>query len=531
MKHNTNKLEFKKVTQKQLSKHVKKLNKKKSSGLDGLSQENLILGAKHLIAPLTAIVNQSIEEGEFPNDWKEAAVTPVLKKGNPKLLNNYRPVSCLPAASKVLEIVVCSQLSDYLEQNRLLPKNQHGFRPRRSTMTAWNEIQLDWAQKTEDGLITGVLLWDLSAAFDTLDCDGLCDKLSLFGVQPRSVKWVRSFLTGRRQRVKIGNRVSKPRSVPTGVPQGGVLSPLIFVLFVSDLQDWLEHSTAPTYADDTTTGTSGFSLGQVLKNVEEDANKVLQYMASNGLVANAKKTSFLLLNYKQCDPKISVKIGSESVIRESTATLLGIKFQDDQRWKAQIHGRGGVISSLHSRFYIIRRMRSHLSMKAVLKLVDGIFMSKVRYGLQLYGKVRRSEDSPRCEDFKSIQKIQNDLMRYLTGCQLKDKVSIRSLLDKLNMVSVNQLNAQVKLLEMWKSLNIEDYPLKLQQQEIREGMATTRAATKGQPCDIGRTQLTQTTCISDAIKMWNAAPCAITESRSLYQAKREIKKYAKTLPV
>ena len=149
----------------------------------------------------------------------------MLKKGNPRLLNNYRPVSCLPAASKVLEIVVCSQLSEYLELNKLLPRNQHGFRPRRSTMTAWNEIQLDWAQKTEDGLVTGVLLWDLSAAFDTLDCDGLCDKLQLFGVQQNSVKWVRSFLTGRRQRVKIGSRVSRPRIVPTGVPQGGCCRP------------------------------------------------------------------------------------------------------------------------------------------------------------------------------------------------------------------------------------------------------------------------------------------------------------------
>ena len=159
-------------------------------------------------------------------------------------------------------------------------------------------------------------------------------------------------------------------------------------------------------------------------------------------------------------------------------------------------------------------MRSHLSTKAVLKLVVGLFMSKVRYGLQLYGKVRRREDSPKSEDFKSIQKVQNVLMRYLTGCQIKDKVSIRSLLDKLDMVSVNQLNAQIKLLEMWKTLNIEEYPLKLQQQEIREGIATTRAAIRGQPCDIGRTQLTQMTCISDAIKLWNAAPCAITESKS-----------------
>ena len=142
-------LEFKTVTQTQMKAHLKKLSKKKSSGLDGLSQENLILGTKNLLAPLTAIVNQSIMQGEFPSEWKQAAVTPVLKKGNPQLLNNYRPVSCLPAASKVLEIVVCSQLSDYLESNKLLQDNQHGFRPKRSTMTAWQEIQLDWALNTE----------------------------------------------------------------------------------------------------------------------------------------------------------------------------------------------------------------------------------------------------------------------------------------------------------------------------------------------------------------------------------------------
>ena len=130
----------------------------------------------------------------------DCSTTPVLKKGSPNLLNNYRPVSCLPAASKLLEIVICSQLSDYLESNNLLPSNQHGFRPKRSTMTAWQEVQLDWATKSEDGLVTGVLLWDLSAAFDTLDCEGLCLKLAVFGIQPKSVNWVRSFLTGRSQK-------------------------------------------------------------------------------------------------------------------------------------------------------------------------------------------------------------------------------------------------------------------------------------------------------------------------------------------
>ena len=206
-----------------------------------------------MLGPLTSIVNQSILDGEFPSQWKQAAVTPVLKKGSADQLNNFRPVSCLPAASKVLEIVVYNQLSEYLEANNLLPKNQHGFRPSRSTMTAWQEIQLDWAVKTENNQVTGVLLWDLSAAFDTLDCNGLCAKLSTYGLLPRSVKWIRSFLTGRSQRVRIGSQISGPRMVSTGVPQGGVLSLLVFVLFLSDLEYWLKHSSAPTYTDDTTT--------------------------------------------------------------------------------------------------------------------------------------------------------------------------------------------------------------------------------------------------------------------------------------
>ena len=309
------------------------------------------------------------------------------------------------------------------------------------------------------------------------------------------------------------------------------LSGLIFVLFVSDLQDWLEHSTAPTYAVDTTTGTSDFSVEVVIKKVEEDAMRVLNYMASNGLVANPKKTSFLILNHKQSDQISSVKIGNDTVTRDSSATLLGLRFQDDLQWKAQIHGKGGVISALKSRFYIIRRLRSNLSMPAILKLVDGLFMSKIRYGLQLYGKVRLTEECPKCENFKVIQKMQNDLLRFLSGNKVSDKVSIKCLLEKFKTISVNQLNAQIKLLEIWKSLNLEDYPLQIRQQEKEENVATTRAAARGRPIAIGRSTLTQSSCVSDAIKLWNSAPSDVTDSLTIYRAKTQIKKFVKTLPI
>ena len=120
--------------------------------------------------------------------------------------------------------------------------------------------------------------------------------------------------------------------------------------------------------------------------------------------------------------------------------------------------------ALNSRLYIIRRLKSHLSMKSIMKIVDGLFTSKIRYGLQLYGKVRTTVEDPTCADFKAIQLIQNDLLRLLNGSKIKDRVSIKSLLNKFNVMSVNQLNAQIKLLELWKALNIKDYPLKIEQQ-------------------------------------------------------------------
>ena len=531
MKNKTTTLDFKPVTKKKLAEHLKKLNKKKSSGLDGLSQENLLLGTTSLLGPLTSIVNQSILDGEFPSQWKQAAVTPVLKKGSADQLNNFRPVSCLPAASKVLEIVVYNQLSEYLEANNLLPKNQHGFRPSRSTMTAWQEIQLDWAVKTENNQVTGVLLWDLSAAFDTLDCNGLCAKLSTYGLLPRSVKWIRSFLTGRSQRVRIGSQISGPRMVSTGVPQGGVLSPLVFVLFVSDLECWLKHSSAPTYADDTTTGTSTNSALETIVKMEEDADRVLKFMASNGLVANADKTTFLMLNCKDGEQAKRVKIGGKWVERESKGKLLGVTFDDNQQWKSQIHGKAGVLSSLNSRLYIIRRMRNHLSKSSILKMVDGIFTSRVRYGIQLYGLVRLSSFDPNCEDLKAIQLVQNKLLRSLNSTKLGDKVSTESLLKKFNMLSVNQLNAKAKLLEVWKALNLHNYPLTIKQQSTDHIGVSTRADTKKRPCEIGKASLTKKTCISDAIKIWNLAPEKIKQCNTTYQAKKQIRTFICTLPI
>ena len=136
--------ELKEVTVNKVKKAMKSMKKKKSCGHDEISQECLLLGSQNLAGPLTKLINQSISTGIVPDSWKEAVVSPILKKGNKHDKANYRPVSCLVTASKVLEKIVCLQITQFIEANSLLPKGQHGFRAKHSTMTAHVNMQKDW---------------------------------------------------------------------------------------------------------------------------------------------------------------------------------------------------------------------------------------------------------------------------------------------------------------------------------------------------------------------------------------------------
>ena len=164
-------------------------------------------------------------------------------------------------------------------------------------------------------------------------------------------------------------------------------------------------------------------------------------------------------------------------------------------------------------------------------MVDGIFISKVRYGIQLLGKVRVSNQDQECGDLNAIQLVMNKLLRTLNGSKIVDRISTESLQAKFGISSVNQINAQIKLLEVWKALNLEDYPLHIHQQEPNAVGVVTRASELRRPIEIGKSNLTKNTCVSDAVRIWNQAPVEVTEAKTLYLVKKAIKNYTKTLPI
>ena len=158
---------------------------------------------------------------------------------------------------------------------------------------------------------------------------------------------------------------------------------------------------------------------------------------------------------------IQIKVGNSYIKQENSAKLLGVMFNDKQNWSTQIRGQNGVVSNLNKRLFAIKRLKNHINKKSLSKVVDGLFTSKINYGIQLYGKVRLSQECPKNKDINAIQMVQNKLARLLNNKTLKDKISTKVLIADSKLLSVNQINAKTKLQEIWKVMNTENYPLKI----------------------------------------------------------------------
>ena len=525
---------LKTVTERTVSKVMRSLKKKKSKGEDGISQDVIMLGEKALLTPITYIINASIASGTFPNHWKKAVVIPILKKGSPTDKNNYRPISIVNATSKILEKIVCNQLTKHMEKHKLLPNNQHGFRAMRSTMTALSAMQKDWVRRNEDGLITGVLIWDLSAAFDTVNTDLLCEKLKIYGCNKRTCAWFHSFLTDRSQQVKIGTELSIPLKLTSGVPQGGILSPMIFTIYTSDLQYWVKKAKIFNYADDTTSSCSAKQLKQVLEDLEEDADTITKYMASNGLIANHKKTVFMLINNKeQNSEKIKIRVGNNQIEQESNTKLLGMNIQDNLGWKEHFTGKNGLFSCLNKRLFAIRRVKNHVPKDKLPRLAHSLWTSKLRYGLQLCSQIRTKETDSQNTYMQAAQVAQNKMLRLLDNSTLSDRVPTVDLLKRANMLSVNQLAANIKLNEAWKANNIENYPIQLEanHENLIHTDRITRPHIRRLWKEDGKTTTAKESFSRSTAKLWNQAPQSLKESKSLTTAKKAIREYCKTLPI
>ena len=266
------------------------LEERKATGLDNISSRLLRTVAPAISESLASLFNACLSLGQFPSEWKCTNITPVPKSEDKHLAKNYRPVSVLPVLAKVFESIVHHQLYEYFDSNDLLNSAQSGFRPSHNTQDVVLKTIDDWRIALDNGNFVGTVMIGLSKAFDTIDHSILLGKLSAYGVKGTELAWFTDYLRERRQRVVLNGVNSDWSDVTRGVPQGSILGSLLFIIFVNDLPDVVEHSTVSLYADDTTLYTSGGDAVNVGLLLEQDIQQVASWIQSNRLLINVTKT-------------------------------------------------------------------------------------------------------------------------------------------------------------------------------------------------------------------------------------------------
>ena len=354
------KFSFIPVSEEDVLKKLSQLDERKATGPDSLSAKLLRMVAPAISNSLTSILNASLSQGHFPTEWKEANVTPVPKSGDRNEVNNYRPVSVIPVLAKVFECIVYDQLFEYVEKNRILNEEQAGFRPNRSTQDVLLRATDDWKKALDLGQIVATVMIDLSKAFDTINHDLLLRKLNAYGIQNAELAWFTDYLSGRKQRVVLNSVPSEWARVTMGVPQGSILGPLLFLLFVNDLPDVVQETSINLFADDTAIYSADSDPSVLGERVEKDLGRVALWIHSNGLRLNVAKTQLMVLSRRgrreEAD-SVRVKIGEVELQQQSCVRYLGVEIDRDLTWKAHIQK---VYNQCMGKLAAIRRAGSYL---------------------------------------------------------------------------------------------------------------------------------------------------------------------------
>ncbi len=390
-------------------KQLLSLDMKKATGLDGISAKLLKIGAHCISQSLTYILNMSLKSGIVPTEWKHAKVTPLHKEGNKDDTNNYRPISVLPVVMKIFESAVNIQLRDFLVANNILAKEQSGFRAKHSTCSTLLDVTDFLLNNMSNGLVTGAIFLDLKKAFDTVDHKILLSKLYRLGIKGIEHKWFRNYLTSRCQSVSINGTLSDSLNIDIGVPQGSILGPLLFILYINDLTNVIdEKCKVVLYADDTALFYACNDPCNMQHILNDQLSKVGLWLQRNKLTLNVKKTNLMLIGTSQRLTKyndVHAYVNGEKLCRVKNCKYLGVWIDDNMNWTVNIEKTCNKISK---RIGVIRRLRSCLDINTLNILYKSMILPVFDYCDIVYSNCSSI-------NLNILEKLQNRAARAITG--------------------------------------------------------------------------------------------------------------------
>lgn len=390
------------VDKDEIDKLILNLKDKCAVGYDGISS-SVIKAARHIIAPvLVHIFNLCLSTGVFPNVFKTAIVHPIFKSGDSSGVVNYRPISVLSTLSKIFEKVINARLTSFLTKYHILAPNQFGFRNGRSTDDAVLDLTDTIANHLNNKRKTLGIFLDLSKAFDTVSIPRLLTKLERLGIRGVAHDIFRSYLENRKQVVKIENYTSTEQNVTFGVPQGSVLGPTLFLIYVNELcQLSLPNSKIIAYADDTALVIHGNDWSDTFDKAESALSVVMKWLNTNLLTLNISKTkcitftpgiqsqppNSLKIKAHSCTPSNSYNCNCTPIDRTDHIKYLGVIIDNHLKWKMQINS---LVTRIRRLIYVFKKLRGAADFKCLITVYLALAQSVLGYCVTSWGGAQKT---------------------------------------------------------------------------------------------------------------------------------------------
>ena len=491
--------------------NIKRLNSKKAGKSDCIATKFIKISAEAICPTLTKIFNRCISEGIFPKSLKQAELIPIYKKGDILQKSNHRPISLLPPFSKLLERHIHTEITKFINKYQLMHQFQYGFRQNSSTEQAITQLTEELSNNIQNKNYTCSIFVDMKKAFDTINHEILLQKLKRYGIRGLPLKLLRNYLTDRQQRTKINNTFSSPKLINCGIPQGSILGPLLFNLFINDLPNASKFSVR-LFADDACLTLHDKSPDNLEQAVNNELLKISNWININKLTINYKKTNYIIFTRLKYTKNFNIQMQNNKIEKVSEIKYLGVYLDEKIDWNYQIKT---VEAKIARASYILSKIRYYVNLNTLKTLYYALVYPFINYCVTAWGGVSNSK-------LDSIIKLQKRTVRILTKSEF-DSPSL-PLFISLNILPFHSIYNYNLLILMHKIKNknfVGTYNLtNLQQIHTYE----TRLATNSNfYTNFHHTNLGQSLCSFQGLKLWRSIPNEI-KTLPLHLFKKAVKK-------
>ena len=534
--------EFREISLKETSDLISKMSKSSAMGHNKLDSQGIKDAHVHLVRHIRHLINSSLQSGKFARKWKFSKISPRLK--NQELdkcsVESYRPVAILSVTSKLVERAAQLQLLNFLETTKQLNDSNHAYRQVFSTTTTLTEIFDGLYEGAEQKMMTSLMAVDQTAAFDTVNHRLLIEKLRLYNIGNRAMEWFEDYLKMRTQYVVLGRAESIMKTINHGVPQGSVIGPLLYAVYVNDLSESIkrpdcrneihrdrsklfgsqcrECGTLISYADDSTYSVGSRKRSDNEKNMKRALNEIQNYLTDNKLFLNKPKTQITEVMIQQKRGKTNGQLptltvtndnGENKIIQDSKyMRVLGSNIAQNMLWKTHLEaGKKALLPQARKTLGLLRHLGNLIPYRSRRNLANGLILSKLSYLMPLWGTAADAH-------IRKAQVLLNATARWVTG--LRKSTKIITLMTAINWMTIKEQIYVSTLLQTWKLVHLERPPRMLESMYIGQNFLI----------ETSRPRLIFTSgCYRwKAARLWNELNIELRETKSISKFKKMIKR-------